>query len=155
MRTGGRPLSIHDYARETGISARMLIHYFGTKTELDRAVIRAVDDGLRSQAEALAQTRGGLEAVEALAEAFRSPQSAQVRKLFRTLLAKSFEGDPAAVAALVEERTRWTALFESALKSREEAAKTVVLLLGSAMDAILDDMSSERASSRRRRSSSN
>jgi AcrR family transcriptional regulator len=128
----------------------MLIHYFGTRAGLDRAVIRAVDDRLRAQAERLAQTLGGLEAIEDLVRGFRSPESAQVRKLFRTLLARAFDGDPLAVAFLVEERERWTALFERSSKTRADATKTVVLLLGAAMDAILDDMSSERASSKRR-----
>jgi AcrR family transcriptional regulator len=144
LRTGGRPLSIHDYARETGVSARMLIHYFGSKAGLDSAVIRAVDDGLRQRAEQLAQALGGLKAVDELVRGFRSPQSRQVRALFRTLLAKAFEGDRLAVAVLIEERERWTALFKQALKSRTEASNTVVLLLGAAMDAILNDMSSER-----------
>ena len=144
LRTGGRPLSIHDYARETGVSARMLIHYFGSKAGLDSAVIRAVDDGLRQRAEQLAQALGGLKAVDELVRGFRSPQSRQVRALFRTLLAKAFEGDRLAVAVLIEERERWIALFKQALKSRTEASNTVVLLLGAAMDAILNDMSSER-----------
>ena len=103
LRTGGRPLSIHDYARETGVSARMLIHYFGSKAGLDSAVIRAVDDGLRQRAEQLAQALGGLKAVDELVRGFRSPQSKQVRALFRTLLAKAFEGDRLAVAVLIEE----------------------------------------------------
>jgi hypothetical protein len=59
-------------------------------------------------------------------------------------LAKAFEGDRLAVAVLIEERERWTALFKQALKSRTEASNTVVLLLGAALDAILNDMSSER-----------
>ncbi|MGA2366243.1 MAG: hypothetical protein ABSG12_12230 [Steroidobacteraceae bacterium] len=122
----------------------MLIHYFGSKTGLDSAVIRAVDDGLRQRAEQLAQALGGLKAVDELVRGFRSPQSKQVRALFRTLLAKAFEGDRLAVAVLIEERARWTALFKQALKSRTEASNTVVLLLGAAMDAILNDMSSER-----------
>jgi AcrR family transcriptional regulator len=150
LRTAGRPLSIHDYARATGVSARMLIHYFGTRAGLDGAVIRAVDDALRAQAETLAQTLGGLNAIEDLVLGFRSPESAQVRRLFRTLLARAFDGDPLAVALLVEERERWTALFERSLKTRADASKTVVLLLGAAMDAILDDMSSERAPSKHR-----
>jgi AcrR family transcriptional regulator len=144
LRTGGRPLSIHDYARETGVSARMLIHYFGSKAGLDSAVIRAVDEGLRQRAEQLAQALGGLKAVDELVRGFRSPQSRQVRTLFRTLLAKAFEGDRLAVALLIEERERWTALFNQTLKSRTEASNTVVLLLGAAMDAILNDMSSEQ-----------
>jgi AcrR family transcriptional regulator len=150
LRASGRPLSIHDYARETGFSARMLIHYFGTRAALDGAVIRAVDDGLRAQAESLAQTLGGLHAVEDLVRGFSSPKSAQIRKLFRTLLARAFDGDPLAVAYLVEERERWTALFERSLMTRADAAKTVVLLLGAAMDAILDDMSAEKTPSKRR-----
>ena len=144
LHTGGRSLSIHDYARQTGVSARMLIHYFRSKAGLDSAVIRAVDDDLRQRAENLAQALGGLKAVDELVRGFRSPQSRQVRTLFRTLLAKAFEGDRLAVALLIEERERWTALFKQALKSRTEASNTVVLLLGAAMDAILNDMSSER-----------
>jgi AcrR family transcriptional regulator len=154
LRTSGKPLSIHDYARATGISARMLIHYFGTKTQLDHAVIRGIDNGLRTQAELLAQARGGMGAVEELVQGFRTPQSAQVRKLFRTLLAKAFAGDRVAVAALVEERERWAALFEGALKSHEEAMATVTLLLGAAMDAILDDMAAEQPASKQRRTRS-
>jgi hypothetical protein len=122
----------------------MLIHYFASKASLDSAVIRAVDDGLRQQAGNLAQALGGLKAVDELVRGFRSPQSRQVRTLFRTLMAKAFEGDRLAVAVLIEERARWTALFRQALKNRTEASNTVVLLLGAAMDAILNDMSSER-----------
>jgi AcrR family transcriptional regulator len=144
LRTGGRGLSVHDYARKTGVSARMLIHYFGSKAGLDAAVIRAVDDDLRQQAENLGQSLGGLEAIDELVRGFRSPQSRPVRKLFRTLLAKALQDDRLAIMALIEERARWTALFEKSLKSRSEASNTVVLLLGAAMDAILDDMSSQR-----------
>jgi AcrR family transcriptional regulator len=157
LKLGGRTLSIHDYARVTRISARMLIHHFGSKAGLDRAIIRAVEEGLRAQAGNLAQVLGGLQAVDELVRGFRSPQSAQVRRLFRALLAQAFEADRSAIAALLQERERWTSLFESALKSKADASRTVTLLLGAAMDAILDDMSSEQASSkptrlRRRRS---
>jgi AcrR family transcriptional regulator len=145
---GGRSLSIHDYARETGISARMLIHHFGSKAGLDRAVIRSVEEGLRAQAGNLAQALGGLQAVDELVRGFRSPQSAQVRRLFRALLARAFEADRSAIAALLQERERWTSLFESTLKSKAQAARTVTLLLGAAMDAILDDMSSEQVASK-------
>jgi AcrR family transcriptional regulator len=151
LQTRGKPLSIHDYARETGVSARMLIHHFGTKAQLDRAVVGAIDGGLRTQAELLAPASGGTGTVRELARAFRTPQSAQVRKFFRTLLARAFAGDMTAIAALVEERERWTAVFEGAVKSRQEAAETVTLLLGAAMDAILDDMAAERPSSKQRR----
>jgi AcrR family transcriptional regulator len=151
LRTQGRPLSIHDYARETGVSARMLIHYFGTKANLDRAIIAAVDNALRAQAGRLAQTLGGLEAVDELMRGFRSPQSAQVRKLFRALLTKALESDAHAISALIEERRRWTTLFESASKSKAAATKNVTLLLGAALDAILDDMASEKSSSKRGR----
>lgn len=154
LKTGGKPLSIHDYARETGVSARMLIHYFGTKAELDNAVVRAIDEGLHTQAELLAEARGGMGAVKELLRGFRTPQSAQVRKFFRTLLAKAFAGDRAAVTALVEERERWTALFAGALGNHEQASETVTQLLGAAMDAILDDMATERPSAKQCRSRS-
>lgn len=143
LRVGGQPLSVHDYARESGVSARMLIHHFGTKAGLDRAVIGAVDEGLRAQAQGLAETLGGLTAVDELVLGFRGPESAQIRNLFRTLLARAFAGEADAVAALVEERQRWTALFEQVLPSPAEAARTVVLLQGAALDAILDDMTSD------------
>jgi hypothetical protein len=123
----------------------MLIHYFESKASLDSAVVRAVDHGLRQRAEEMAQALGGLKAVDELVRGFRSPQSRQVRKLFRTLLAKAFEGDRLAATALVEERRRWTALFEKTFKSRAEASNAMLLLLGAAMDAILNDMSSEKS----------
>jgi AcrR family transcriptional regulator len=129
----------------------MLIHYFGTKAGLDHAVIRAIEDRLRLQAEQLARSLGGLVAAKKLAVGFRTPQSAQVRALFRTLVSRAFAGDAVAVAALIGERARWIALFEDILDSREEATNTVVLLLGSAMDAILNDMLAESRSGNRRR----
>jgi AcrR family transcriptional regulator len=149
LRTGGRPLSITDYAEETGISARMLIHHFGSKENLDHAVIRAVDDQLRARAESLAQARGGLEAIDQLVLGLKSARSAQLRRLFRTLLAKAFEADPVAVGILLEERERWTTLFEAALKSRVAASEAVTRLLGATIDAILEDMATEAAVSRR------
>jgi hypothetical protein len=92
----------------------------------------------------MAQALGGLKAVDELVRGFRSQQSRQVRKLFRTLLAKAFEGDRLAATALVEERRRWAALFEKTFKTRAEASNAMLLLLGAAMDAILNDMSSEK-----------
>jgi len=144
LKGGGQSLSIHDYARKTGVSARMLIHYFGSKAGLDSAVVGAVDGALRQRAQNLAQALGGLQAIDELVRGFRSPQSRQVRQLFRTLLARAFEGDRRAIAALIEERARWSAVFEKSLKSQVEASNTVVLLIGAAVNAILDDMSSEK-----------
>jgi AcrR family transcriptional regulator len=143
LRARGRSLSIHDYSRETGVSARMLIHYFGTKAKLDGAVIREIDNAMRLQAERLAQTLGGPGAAEELVRGFRSPASAQVRLLFRTLLARAFAGDATAVAALLEERKRWIDTFQRASRNKRDATSTVAQLLGAALDAILDDISAD------------
>jgi AcrR family transcriptional regulator len=153
IRAGGRSLSIHDYARESGISARMLIHHFGTKADLERAIIRGVDEELRLKAGVLAQSLGGLAAVDQLLQGFKAPASAPVRALFRTLLAKALTGDGAAIEALVEERKRWISMFDE-LSGDKRGQDIVERLLGAALDAILNDVSAARASkhpSRQRR----
>jgi hypothetical protein len=146
-------LSIHEYSRATGVSARMLIHYFTTKSKLDSAVIAAIDASLREQAGILANSLGGLAAAEELVRGFKKSESERVRALFRALLAKAFAGDRSAIVALLEERERWKTLFRAVLKNKTEVDRTVRLLQGAALDAILDDMSSENRSTRRRRTS--
>ncbi len=149
LKSGGRLLSIHEYSRATGVSARMLIHYFTTKSQLDTAVIAAIDASLREQAGTLADSLGGLAAVDELVRGFKRSESERVRALFRALLANAFAGDRYAILALLEERKRWKKLFRGVLKTKSDVDRTVLLLQGAALDAILDDMSSEDGPTRR------
>ena len=129
----------------------MLVHHFGSRANLDREVIRAVEEELHNEAARLADALGGLQALDALIKGFRSPASAQVRRLFRTLTARAFGNDELALSILLGERERWHALFSKVLGSRSEANDAVSRLLGAAMDAILDDMSVEEPKRKRRR----
>ena len=134
----GRPLSIYDYARETGISARMLIHYFGSKAAIDTAVIANVQDGLRAEV-----TRAIEKAKDRRLDRVFQTLAARNRQgvvpLLRFLLARSLSGDRSAVAAMRAQRSVWKQAFRDML-SAEEARQAMILLEGSLIGLILDEL---------------
>ena len=142
LEAGGKALSLHDHARATGISARMLVHHFGSKAALDRAIIETVEARMRDNAKAmLARGGGGLDA-DAIMQSFREPAQRPTRNLFRTLLARGLGGDADAIAAIQGERERWLALFAEMLGDQPAAARLLALVLGATLEAIFTDLGS-------------
>ena len=143
LAAGGRPMSLHDLARVTGVSARMLVHHFGSKAGLDRAIVQAVEARMRDNATAMLAASGGALDADAMMQSFREPGQRPTRTLFRTLLARALGGDADAVVALQGERARWLAVFASALGDQAAAARLLALVLGATLDAIFEDISHE------------
>ena len=140
LAAGGRALNLHDLARATGISARMLVHHFGSKAGLDRAIIGAVETRMRDNAMTMLARSGGVLDADAIMQSFREPAQLATRTLFRTLLARGLGGDPDAIAALQSERERWMALFRKALGDEAAAARLMALVLGATLEAIFADL---------------
>ena len=143
---GGRALSLQALARLTGVSARMLVHHFGSKAGLDRAVIETVEARMRDDAMAMLARSGGALDAEAIMRSFREPARRATRTLFRTLLARGLGGDRVAVAVLRGERERWLALFRQTLGDDAAAARLMALVLGATLEAIFADLDGEERS---------
>ena len=140
LAAGGRPMSLHALARATGVSARMLVHHFGSKARLDRAIVEAVETRMRENAARMLAEAGGVPDADAIMRSFREPAQLATRTLFRTLLARALDGDMSAVAALQAERGRWLALFSQALGDGKAAERMLASVLGATLDAILTDI---------------
>ena len=143
LAAGGRPMSLQDLARSTGVSARMLVHHFGSKARLDRAIVAAVEARMRANATAMLARGGGALDVDLIMQSFREPAQLATRTLFRTMLARALGGDADAVAAMQVEREHWLALFEHALGDAAAAERMLALVLGATLDAIFGDIADE------------
>ena len=118
----------------------MLVHHFGSKAGLDRAIIEAVEARMRDNAMAMLAASGGALDADAIMRSFREPAQLATRTLFRTLLARGLGGDADAIAALQGERERWMALFRQALGDEASAARLMALVLGATLEAIFADL---------------
>ncbi len=145
LAAGGRALSLQALARMTGVSARMLVHHFGSKAALDRAVIETVEARMRDDAMAMLARSGGALDADAIMQSFREPARRATRTLFRTLLARGLGGDATAIAVLRGERERWLALFRQMLGDDASAGRLMALVLGATLEAIFADLDEEGA----------
>ena len=136
-------MSLQDLARSTGVSARMLVHHFGSKAKLDRAIVAAVEAQMRANATAMLARGGGVLDTDLIMQSFRKPAQLATRTLFRTMLARALSGDAEAVAAMQVEREHWLALFERTLGDAAAAERMLALVLGATLDAIFDDIADE------------
>ena len=140
LAAGGRPLSLHDLGLATGVSARMLVHHFGSKAKLDRAIVEAIEHRMRENATAMLARGGGALDADAIMQSFREPEQLATRTLFRTMLARALAGDANAVAAMQVEREHWLTLFGSVLGDPASAQRMLALVLGATLDAIFVDI---------------
>ena len=140
LAAGGRFLSLQELGRATGVSARMLVHHFGSKAGLERAIVEAIEARMRANATAMLARRDGALDADAIMQSFREPAQRATRTLFRILLARGLGGDADAVAALQGERERWLALFRQALGDDASAARLMALVLGATLEAIFADL---------------
>jgi len=132
----GRSLSIYDYARATGVSARMLIHYFGSKVELDRAVISLVQDRLRAEVYAAFRFSPDRPVERVVYELSRQDR-AEVILLLRLLLVRALNGDADAIEGMRKERAMWRSMLSEALQTEEAAARAMISLEGTIIGMIL------------------
>ncbi len=137
-------MSLQDLARSTGVSARMLVHHFGSKAKLDRAIVAAVEARMRENAVSMLARGGGVLDADVIMRSFREPAQLATRTLFRTMLARALSGDVEAVAAMQVEREHWLALFGRVLGDTAAAERMLALVLGATLDAIFADIGRER-----------
>lgn len=136
---GSLALGLRDYERLTGISSRMLVHYFNTKAGLEAALLGEIERRLLDEVLTALDDPAGrpIDVVRA----FGAPDRAGVRALIRLLVGRAFSGDPAAADVLRRERTRWRKALSGRYADDATTEEALFILVGGAFDQMLADIS--------------
>ncbi len=134
---GSLALGLRDYERLVGVSARMLVHHFGTKAGLEAALLGEIERRLLGEVLVLLAEPDAspMEVVRR----FRSEDQAATRRLLRLLVGRGLSGDPAAAEVLRMERDRWRVALLTRYGSPEEAEQALLILVGGALDTLLSE----------------
>jgi AcrR family transcriptional regulator len=135
LEQGSLSLGLRDYERLTGVSARMLVHYYGTKAGLEAALLAEIERRLLTEVmDALADP--AVRPIDAVRE-FGAPEKAGVRALMRLLVGRAFSGDAQAADVLRRERERWRTALHTRYSEADDAEEALLILVGGAFDLML------------------
>jgi AcrR family transcriptional regulator len=134
---GSLALGLRDYGRLTGVSARMLIHYFGTKEGLEAALLKEVERRLLGEVLTLLAEPHAMPID--VVHRFSANDHAPMRRLLRLLVGRAFSGDAAAARVLRIERDRWRLALAERYGSGEEIEQALFILVGGAFDTLLSE----------------
>jgi hypothetical protein len=132
---GSLTLGLRDYGRLTGVSARMLVHHFGTRSGLELALLAEIERRLLGEVLALIAERGS--SPSDIVRHFKSTNRASMRRLLRLLVGRAFSGDPAAAQVLALERDRWRSALAARYGSAEEVEQALFTIIGGALDTLI------------------
>jgi AcrR family transcriptional regulator len=129
---GSLDLSLDRLADSVGVSKRMLIHYFGSREELEERAVAALEDQLRSQFNPDRFTVGVPchAVVEALWDQSTSPESRGVLLLIMDVSRRAWSGSARAKAFYAEQQKLWVEMLGRFLPSAAAAEEFLQLFQG-------------------------
>ncbi|MEM6312276.1 MAG: TetR/AcrR family transcriptional regulator [Pseudomonadota bacterium] len=133
---GTLDIGLREYERQTGISARMLVHHFGDKEGLRAALLEEVETKLRDEVEEA--LHNGQRVVSDIARAFAAADRLPLRRLLRIALHDALGGHVGTRMVLAKERERWREMLASVVPE-DEVEDTLFALVGAAVDTLLGD----------------
>jgi AcrR family transcriptional regulator len=110
---GTLDLSLDRLAQRVGISKRMLIHYFGTREELEERVFALLEERLRAQFRAESLPAGATlhSAVMALWNLSTAPESLGALRVVMDATRRAWSGSARASAFYAEQQRLWVELL--------------------------------------------
>jgi AcrR family transcriptional regulator len=129
---GTLELSLDQLAKKVGISKRMLIHYFGTRDNLEEKAFALLEDRLRSRFNADRFPPGfSLQAVvAALWDQSTAPQLRGVLLVIMDATRRAWSGSPRAKAFYAEQQRRWVDLLMKYLSDAYAVEELLQLFQG-------------------------
>lgn len=132
---GTLDLSLDQLARRARSSKRMLVHYFGSRQNLEEKAMTRLEEKLRSQFSAAAFPPGTPPetVVTALWDRATSPDRKSLLLLVMDLSRRAWSGSRRAKAFYQEQRRLWVELLLKFLPDREKVEDVLQLFQGAAL----------------------
>jgi AcrR family transcriptional regulator len=135
IEAGTLDLSLDQLAKKVGSSKRMLVHYFGSRENLEEMVMARLEDRLRERFRAgLFPAGTPLHAVvEALWEQSTQPQSRGVLQLIMDVSRRGWSGSERAKAFYLEQQRLWEEMLREFLPDPAEVEALLQLFQGAVL----------------------
>ena len=134
-RSGTLDLSLDRLAAKVGVSKRMLIHYFGSRDELEEQVFALLEERLRVQFSAELFPPGAtlLTAVMALWNRSTAPESRGALRVVMDATRRAWSGSARGKAFYVEQQRLWVELLLKFLPDPAAVEELLQLLQGAVL----------------------
>jgi AcrR family transcriptional regulator len=135
VKAGTLDLSLDQLAPETGISKRMLVHYFGGREAIEEQAMELLEDRLRAQF-APERFPAGVSIAKVVMSLWRqttAPESAGVLRLLMDLSRRAWSGSERARAFYEEQRRLWTHLLMTYLPDKAAVEEILQLYQGAVL----------------------
>ena len=135
VKAGSIELSLDQLAKRVGVSKRMLVHYFGSRDDLEAAAMTLLEEGLRAQFSPQALPTGAsLQVViETLWGRTTAPESRGVLRLVMDLSRRAWSGSPRARSFYAEQQELWAELLLGYLPHRKKVEEVLLLFQGAVL----------------------
>jgi AcrR family transcriptional regulator len=135
VRAGTIELSLDGVAEGVGISKRMLVHYFGSRENLEELAMERLEERLRARfaPEAFPAAASARRVVSALWEQTTAPDSAGILRLLMDLSRRAWNGSPRARAFYREQWRLWEQLLARYIRDERTVEDLLQLFQGAAL----------------------
>jgi AcrR family transcriptional regulator len=135
IQAGTLDLSLDRLARQTGISKRMLVHYFGGRENLEERAMTLLEERLRAQfaPESFPRRASSKAVVEALWERATAPGSRGLLLLLMDLGRRAWSGSARAKAFHAEQRRLWIQLLLKYLPDQAAVEEVLQMFQGAVL----------------------
>jgi len=135
IEAGTLDLSLDQIASHVGASKRMLVHYFGTRDDLEIRAITLLEDRLRASFAPVALPPGtsAVAVVSAIWQLSTAPESRGTMQVIMDVSRRGWSGSERARAFYAEQQRMWLDLLTSYISNAADAEELLLLFQGAVL----------------------